>query len=51
MPIDEMLIDLRAALEALEDNPCTDCFDAVLRETMRIERFCEDIPEEEVWKN
>ena len=48
MPIDEMLTDLRAALE---DNPCTDCFDAVLRETMRIERFCEDILEEEVWKN
>ena len=51
MPIDEMLIDLRAALEALEDNPCTDAFDTVLCETMRIERFCEDMLEEEVWKN
>ena len=47
MPIDEMLIDLRAALEAFEDNPCPDAFDGVLRETMRIKRFCEDMLEEE----
>ena len=47
MPIDEMLIDLRAALEALEDNPSPDTFDAVLCETLRIERVCEDILEDE----
>lgn len=48
LPIDEMLLDLRSALEAFEASPSNDTLDAVLRETNRIDRTCEDeLPEDE----
>ena len=45
LPIDEMLDDLRDALEAFESNPNGDTFAATQRETRRIEKCCED----ELW--
>jgi hypothetical protein len=48
LPIDEMLIDLRSALEAFEANPTEDAFDAVLNECQRIKCHCEnELPEDD----
>lgn len=43
MPIDEMILELRFALEAFEDAPGDEAFAQIQREMLRIERFCEDI--------
>ena len=43
MPIDEMLADLRSALEEFEDEPSDEAFAQIQREMLRIERYCEDI--------
>ncbi len=42
MPIDEMLIELRSALEEFEDVPSDGTFAQIQREMLRIKRFCED---------
>lgn len=42
IPIDEMLIDLRAALEVFENNPTDDNLDKVFAETKRINKTCEE---------
>ena len=42
LPIDEMLDDLRDALEAFEGEPRGDTFAAIQYETRRIENCCED---------
>lgn len=42
LPIDEMLTDLRAALDTFEAKPDYDTFDAIQKETRRIEIACED---------
>ncbi len=47
MPIDEMLMDLRTILEAFEDEPSHTAFAQLQIELLRIERFCEDMLEEE----
>lgn len=48
IPIDEMLTDLRTALETFEANPSHESFDAIQRETMRIEHECEKtLPDDE----
>lgn len=43
MPIDEMLIELRFALEAFDNEPSAALLDAIFKETMRINNYCEDI--------
>ena len=43
IPIDEMLTELRSALEAFENEPSADNLDNIFKETMRIDNFCEDI--------
>ena len=48
IPFDEMLADLRAALQAFNVDPSHEAFAAIQRETMRIERECENaLPDEE----
>ena len=42
LPIDEMLTDLRAVLEAYDAAPSADTFDAIYKETNRINHACED---------
>ena len=46
IPIDEMVDDLRNALDAFDANPCDDTFAKVQQETWRIESCCEDEMEE-----
>ena len=43
MPIDEMILELKFALERLQDNPTCTNFDLVLEETRRIEAVAEDL--------
>lgn len=45
MPIDEMILELRFALEAFEDAPSDEAFAQIQREMLRIGGFCEDILE------
>ena len=41
IPVDEMVLDLRAVLEKFEEHPCADTFDLVIAETNRIIHTCE----------
>lgn len=43
LPIDEMLLELRSALEAFAENPDDYTFGAVQMQTFRIESACEDM--------
>lgn len=42
LPIVEMLLELRAALEAFESEICPRTLDAVFKETGRIADYCEN---------
>jgi hypothetical protein len=43
LPIDEMLLELRAALEGFSKEPCSRTLDAVFAETRRIADTCETV--------
>jgi hypothetical protein len=43
IPVDEMLSELRIILELFDREPTFANFDKLLKETKRIESFCEDI--------
>ena len=43
IPIDEMLTELRAVLEAFDNEPSAALLDNVFKETMRIDNYCEDV--------
>ena len=43
IPIDEMLTELRAVLEAFDNEPSAATLDNVFKETMRINDVCEDV--------
>lgn len=48
LPVDDMLADLRAALESFSASPGHETFAAVQHEMMRIERECENaLPDDE----
>jgi|WetSurMetagenome_2_1015567.scaffolds.fasta_scaffold851609_2 hypothetical protein len=42
IPVDEMLSELRDILEQFDNEPTFTNFDKIQKETMRIERACED---------
>ena len=43
LPIDEMVLELRFAIEAFDQEPCARLLDTVFKETMRINTVCEDL--------
>ena len=47
LPIDEMLLDLRGALEVFDEDPSHESFADLQTEMRRIEWYCEDLIEEE----
>ena len=47
LPIDEMLTDLRGALEVFNDDPSHESFADIQHEVRRIEWTCEELIEDE----
>lgn len=47
LPIDEMLLDLRSALEIFNDDPSHESFADIQTEMRRIEWHCEELIEDD----